>query len=38
MEDIVIKEKLSENISDEKIEELNNQIKELEQKIVKIIE
>ena len=38
MHDIVLKEKLSENISDEKIEELNNQIKELEQKIVKIIE
>ena len=38
MQDIVLKEKLSENISDEKIEELNNQIKELEQKIVKIIE
>ena len=38
MEDIVIKEKLSENISDEKIEELNNKIKELERQIVKIIE
>ena len=38
MQDIVLKEKLSENISDEKIEELNNQIKNLEQQIVKIIE
>lgn len=38
MQDIVLKEKLSENISDEKIEELNNQIKELERQIVKIIE
>ena len=38
MEDIVIKEKLSENISDEQIEALNNQIKVLEKQIVKIIE
>ena len=38
MQDILLKEKLSENISDEKIEELNNQIKNLEQQIVKIIE
>ena len=38
MEDIVVKEKLGENVSDEQIEQINNQIKELEQKIVKIIE
>ena len=38
MEDIIMKEKLSEDISDEEIEVLNNQIKELERQIVKIIE
>ena len=38
MQDIVVKEKLSETISDEQIEILNNQIKELEKQIVKIIE
>ena len=38
MEEIILKEKLDENISDEKIEILNNQIKELEKQIVKIIE
>ena len=38
MQDIVIKEKLAENISDEQIEVLNNQIKELEKQIIKIIE
>lgn len=38
MEDIVLKEKLSEHISDEQIESLNNQIKELEKMIVEIIE
>ena len=38
MEDIVLKEKLSENIDDEQISKLNEQIKELEKFIVKIIE
>lgn len=38
MEDIIVKEKLAEHISDEQIEALNNQIKELERQIVKIIE
>ena len=38
MEDIILKEKLSENISDEQIDNLNEQIKELERQIVKIIE
>ena len=38
MQDIVIKEKLDENIDDKQIELLNNQIKELEKQIVKIIE
>lgn len=38
MEDIILKEKLSENIDDRQIEDLNNQIKQLEQQIVKIIE
>ena len=38
MEDIVVKEKLNENVSDEKISELNEKIKELEKQIVKIIE
>ena len=38
MEDIIIKEKLDESISDEQIELLNNQIKDLEKQIVKIIE
>lgn len=38
MQDIVLKEKLDEHISDEKINTLNEQIKELEKQIVKIIE
>ena len=38
MEDIVINEKLSENMSDEQIAALNEKIKELEKQIVKIIE
>jgi len=38
MEDIILKEKLSETISDEQISSLNEQIKELEKQIVKIIE
>ena len=38
MQDIVLKEKLSENISDDQINNLNEQIKELEKQIVKIIE
>ena len=38
MYDIVVKEKLDENISDEQITNLNEQIKELEQRIVKIIQ
>lgn len=38
MEDIVIKDKLSENTTDEQIAALNEQIKELEKQIVKIIE
>ena len=32
-----VKEKLNENVSDEKISELNEKIKELEKQIVKII-
>ena len=38
MADIVKNEKLSENVKDDEIIELNNKIKELEQQIVKIIE
>ena len=38
MEDIVINEKLKEDVDDSKIEELNQKIKQLEQQIVKIIE
>ena len=38
MQEIVLKEKLSEEIPDEQIETLNNQMKELEKQIVKIIE
>ncbi len=38
MEDIIVKEKLSEHISDEQIKMINDQIKELEKQIVKIIE
>ena len=38
MADIVKNEKLSENVNDEAIIDLNNKIKELEQQIVKIIE
>ena len=38
MEEIVTQEKLSENIADKDVIELNNKIKELEQLIVKIIE
>ncbi len=37
MSEIVKNEKLSENVSDEEIKELNNKIKELEQRIVDII-
>ena len=38
MADIVKNEKLSENVKDDEIIDLNNKIKELEQQIVKIIE
>ena len=38
MQDIIIKEKLSEKVEDEQISKLNEQIKELERQIVKIIE
>jgi len=38
MEDIIVKEKLAEHISDEQILALNEKIKELERQIVKIIE
>ena len=38
MEDIVIKEKLSEKMDDEQISNINEQIKQLERQIVKIIE
>lgn len=38
MAEIVANEKLSENIKDEEIADLNNKIKELEQKIVEIIQ
>ncbi len=38
MEDIVVNEKLKEDVDDSKIEELNQKIKQLEQQIVKIIE
>ena len=38
MEDIIVKEKLAEHISDEQILVLNEKIKELERQIVKIIE
>ena len=38
MADIVKNEKLSENISDNEIIDLNNKIKELERQIVKVIE
>ena len=37
MYDIVLQEKLDEKINDDEILRLNNQIKELEQKIVDII-
>ena len=38
MEEIVLKEKLGENIADSQISDLNEKIKELERQIVKIIE
>lgn len=38
MEDIIVKEKLAENIPDEQILALNEKMKELERQIVKIIE
>ncbi len=38
MEEIVLKEKLGENIADSQISDLNERIKELERQIVKIIE
>ena len=38
MTEIVKNEKLSENVNDAEILELNNKIKQLEQQIVKIIE
>ena len=38
MADIVKNEKLSENVRDEEIIDLNNKIKELEQRIVEIIQ
>ena len=38
MEEIVLKEKLNENVADSQISELNEKIKELERQIIKIIE